>query len=98
MKQKHWILVKYLPASAGVTLKVAVPVTGLAERFVAVKNTMSRAPTSTVSWAFSGLKVHGSLGLTLASKSTRICALTRRARCSPRCVVPFKPVTWQNSR
>ena len=28
MKQKHWILLKYLPACVGVTLNVAVPVTG----------------------------------------------------------------------
>ena len=29
VKQKHWILVKYCPAWAGVTLNVAVPVTGM---------------------------------------------------------------------
>ena len=32
VKQKHWILVKYLPACSGVTLKVAVPVIGCAAR------------------------------------------------------------------
>ena len=34
-KQKHSILLKYLPAIAGLTLKVAVPVVGRATRLAA---------------------------------------------------------------
>ena len=59
---------------------------------------MSRAPTSTVSLPFSGRKLHGRLGATLVSKLTRIWWSTAPGACSPRCVVPFSPVAWQNSR
>ncbi|PAV67337.1 hypothetical protein WR25_18471 [Diploscapter pachys] len=98
VKQKNWILVKYLPAWLGVTLNVAVPVTGLVSRLVAVKNAMSRAPIFTVSDPASGRKRHFMPGATLLSKSMRISLLTAPGASSARCVVPLRPVTWQNRR
>ena len=44
LKQKQAILLKYLPAWAGLTLKVAIPLIGWSERFSAMKTDMSRAP------------------------------------------------------
>src|SRR3546814_17916474 len=70
VKQKHWILVKYLPACNGVTLKVAVPVTGCDDSFLAMKLAMSGAPLLTVSRGCSGQNFHGSLADTLESKHT----------------------------
>ena len=72
---------------------------GLFDVLVAVKNAMSRAPTSTVSYGFSGRNFHGMCGATLVSKSTRIWwFLIAPGATVPRCVVPFRPVAWQNIR
>src|SRR5438270_4109243 len=70
VKQKHWILVKYLPAWGGLTLKAALPVIVRADRFLARKTAISRSPMVTIWVLRSGAKDQGRVGETLASKRT----------------------------
>src|SRR3954469_1287775 len=101
VKQKHWILVKYFPAWGGLTLKAALPVIVLAERFLAVKMAISRSPIVAIWVLRSGAKRHGRVGETLASKRTDTSLPATgpgAVAFSARWVVPLKPVTWQKIR
>src|ERR1044072_9960418 len=71
VKQKHWILVKYWPAWTGVTLKVAVPVTGRSARLRAVNKAMLRAPIATLRWGATGADRHGKAEEGVASERTQ---------------------------
>src|SRR3569623_3164217 len=101
VKQKHWILVKYFPAWGGLTLKAALPVIVLAERFLARNTAISRSPIVTISVFRSGAKCQGRVGETLASKRTDTSFPATGPGATAllaRWVVPLKPVAWQKMR
>ncbi len=99
VKQKHWILVKYLPTNTGVTLNVAVPVDfvirsvgGGEERHVAPADVdRVRSPL--------GLELPGdALGdIAVEGDGDLLADAARRAH-APRWVVPLSPVASQNMR
>src|ERR1043165_10092058 len=84
VKQKHWILVKYCPAWAGVTLKVAVPVTGRSARLRAVKrseeHTSELQSRGLISYAVFCLKKNNARVRRLAKTFERARAHDRGAR------------------
>jgi hypothetical protein len=83
-------------------LNTARPTIGWSELLRAVKNAILRSPIRPSCVTCSGLNVHGRPGATLASKRMvigRSVALTLAACAAvARCVVPAKPVAWQNMR
>src|SRR5882724_8878797 len=74
VKQKHWILLKYWPESNGVTLNVADPTVGRADRFLTRKTAVTLSPSAIVTAGTSGTKLQGSVLLTLASSRTVMVA------------------------